>query len=35
MSELVMNIKTCVTYNTTYTMLYVRFNDECTHMCYW
>jgi hypothetical protein len=65
MSDLMINIQTCVTEITTYTMLYVRsiwhtqwlmythvllitlllpwcmsdqyvrFNDKCTHICYW
>ena len=34
-----MNVHTCVTDNTTYSISmsdqYVWLNDECTHMCYW
>jgi len=37
MSDRMMNVHTCVTDNTTYTMLFVRslrlINDECTHTC--
>jgi len=42
MSDLVMNVHTCVTENTTYTMVYVtkafyfvRFDHECAHVCYY
>jgi hypothetical protein len=39
MSDLMMNVCTCVTDNTTCTIVYVssvfRFNDEYTHMSNW
>ena len=35
MSDLMMDVHTCVTANATYIMLYVRFNFEYTHVCYW
>ena len=38
MSDFMMNVQTCVTDYTTYTMLYIRplclINDECKHPCY-
>ena len=38
-ADLLMNVHTCVTDKTAYTMLYVRplclINDECTHTCNW
>ena len=39
MSDLMMNVHTCVSDSTTYTMAYVRcvcvIKDEGTHMSYW
>jgi hypothetical protein len=35
MPDLLMNEHTCVTDTTTYTILYVWFNDECGHIFYW
>ena len=37
MTDLMMNVHTCFTDDTTYIMLYLRSicHDECTHMFYW